>query len=53
MSFLAWPAASSMPGAASTAWHALLPQLIQALMDGRIGELEIAVLHRHARQALA
>ncbi len=53
MSFLAWPAANSMPGTARTRETPCCAQPVEALVDHRIGELEIAVFDRHLGQALA
>ncbi len=47
MSFLAWPAANSMPGTARTCLTPCARKLVEAVVDHRIGELEIAVFDRH------
>ena len=53
MSFLAWPAANSMPGTARMCLTPLLAQPVEAVVDHRIGEFEIAIFDRNAGQALA
>ncbi len=53
MSFLAWPAANSMPGTARTRLTPLALQLIETVADDRRGKFEIAVFDRVVRQTLS
>ena len=50
MSFLAWPAANSMPGTARILLDALRAQPVEPVADDRLGEFQIAVLNGVERQ---